>query len=172
MICSNGQCRNPQCTGESSCSCGQREYTGFAVEKYEDVDGDGSRDGGEKGLDWKFEWDRNHDENWRAYETYANSNGRGGTVGDLKENDVIRIREKGKDGWKHTTSAEITLTMRKNEIQVAVFGNQRTKPTIITKEPPKELPTTGFNPSAGLGLSLSLSLIGVGLKLLSWRVRP
>ncbi len=172
MICSNGQCRNPQCVNESSCGCGQREHTGFAVEKYEDIDGDGSRDSNEKGLDWQFEWDKNHDENWRSYETYASSNGRGGTVGDLKENDVIRIREKNKDGWKHTTSAEVTLTMRKNEIQIAIFGNQRIKPTPVTPgETPKELPRTGFDPGAGLGLSASLTLIGVGLKVMSIRLR-
>lgn len=172
MICSNGRCRNPQCVDKDSCSCGNQEYTGFAIEKYEDKDGDRSRDSDENGLDWEFEWDRNHDNNWRAYVTYANNNGRGGTVGEMKENDVIRIREKGKDGWTHTTAAEVTLTMRKNEIQIAVFGNQRTKPTVTTNKPPEKLPTTGFDMNVGMGLSASLMLMSLGLKLLSWRLRP
>lgn len=123
-------------------------------------------------MDWNFEWDLNHDENWRQYTAYANQNGRGGTVGNLHKDDVVRIREKSKDGWKATTNTEVTLTMNKNEIKIAVFGNQRTtKPTPTPVPTPPELPKTGADAVAGLMTAFGFGSLSLGLKVLSRRLR-
>jgi hypothetical protein len=165
MICSNGQCRNPQCVDQSSCSC-RTDYTGFVIEKYNDQDGNASRGSTEPGLSWNFKWDLNHDENWRDYVTYDTQNGRGGTIGNLHDGDVVRVREQSKDGWHSTTNTELTLTMHQNQIQVAVFGNKSNTPEL-----PKILPKTGADLQAGLSLALTLGAGGWSLYRLGKR-RP
>lgn len=101
---------------------------GFEVEKFKDVNGNGSRDDGEIGLSWEFEWDLNGDNNWRAYVSYADQNGKGGRVGGLHEGDVVRVREKGVDGWVSTTLTTQTTTLRIGQTQLVRFGN---KPKVV-----------------------------------------
>lgn len=97
---------------------------GFILEKYEDTNGNASRDSSEKGLSWNFTWDLNGDANWRDYVAYAEKNGQGGTVGGLKDGDKIRAREADKAGWNATTATEVSFTLKNNEVYVARFGNR------------------------------------------------
>jgi hypothetical protein len=149
----------------------EEKRAGFVVEKFDDQDGDGSRDDNEPGLDWEFEWDLNHDENWRDYITYDDKDGRGGEVGGLKDGDIVRVREKGKDGWTATTGTEKTITMEEERIKLVVFGNRREKPEVKKGSVPSELPKTGAPLQAGINLAVSLGTIGLGLKLLGLRLR-
>ncbi len=117
---------------ESKCSTDVKvELTktdaGFRVEKYEDKNSNQTRDDGEQGLAWDFEWDLNGDNNWRAYRT--NGDGSGDRVGGLKEGDKIRVREKGKDGWTATTATQLESTLKIGDTYTFKFGN---KPRTVT----------------------------------------
>lgn len=151
-ICAdNGRCRNAECVDEADCVCDEEESeeAGFVIEKYHDQDGDGSRDSGEPGLDWSFEWDRNGDESWRDYVTYANSNGRGGNVDNLEPGDVIRIKEMSKSGWEATTNTSKTLTLQEGKRMLAQFGNWQpsSTPTPTSTPTPSGTPIAYVSPT-------------------------
>lgn len=102
--------------------CKERAGIGFIVQVYEDKDASGRRDNNEQGQSWDFVWDKNGDENWRTYATYAEKNGEGGRVGDLEAGDRIRVRVKEKGGWELTTPTEMALVMATETTKVAYFG--------------------------------------------------
>lgn len=172
--CQAGRCATEANVAES-CTDHYRfeeeEGGGFVVEKFDDQDGDGSRDSGEPGLDWEFEWDLNHDERWRSYSARDENNGRGDEIDYLKPGDVVRVREKGKSGWEATTATEKTITVEENRIKVVIFGNRREKPSVTKGDVPEKLPETGANLQMGLGLAGSLTAIGFGLKLMALRLK-
>ncbi len=170
MICWNGQCRNPQCVEESDCSCEERIDSGFIIEKYEDIDGDANRDSNEPGLDWKFEWRRDEDNEWFAYETYDHNNGRGGRVGNLKSGDQIIIREIMQDGWYATTPQEVSITLEEKSTTTVRFGNKRSKPEVTAAPTPSTLPETGTPGEQAVAISLSFAMIGLGLTWLRSRL--
>lgn len=139
--------------------------TGFVISKFEDVDGDGGRDDGEKGLTWEFEWEKNGDGNWRQYVTDANNDGYGETMKGFNDNDTIKIREKGRDSWKATTPTEVSLTLRKDQVMHARFGNQPQKPGIVTTTPnPTQLPATGSQEVGMIVMAIGTFMTGLGLK--------
>lgn len=115
---------NEQCKG--------REGIGFIVQVYEDKNASGRRDNNEQGQSWDFVWDKNSDENWRSYTTYAEKNGEGGRVGDLQAGDKIRIRVKEKGGWELTTPTEMVLIMASETTKVGYFG-VRVPPKVVVK---------------------------------------
>lgn len=168
LVCSSGRCRNEECTGESDCTCSPHEDspdTGFYVQKFNDLDGDGSKDDGEPGLDWEFEWQKNDDGNWRQYITYADRDGRGGNVANLEPNDKIEIREKAKSGWVATTPTNKTLIMEKEKTKSAQFGNRQpvssAPPATATPQP--QLPQSGSTAQTVALLSLGVLAIGLGV---------
>ena len=102
---------------------------GFFIQKFNDKNNNKSRDSGEDGLDWDFEWELNSDNNFRTYQTYADKNGEGGRIGELKDGDKVHIREKSKGGWSATNGTEQTFTVKLGETYVAFFGNRQ--PTTV-----------------------------------------
>lgn len=175
LICSDGNCRNEECVDDADCTCDEEEVeekAGFVIEKYNDLDGDGSRDAEEPGLDWEFKWDKNGDENWRDYVTYADEDGRGGNVDDLKPGDVIRIDEQAKSGWEATTVTDRTLTLQEGKRLLAQFGNWQPPadstptptptptPRVTTQVTPTPTPTE--LPKSG-STSRTVGVLGVGV---------
>lgn len=115
-----GYCRldsNP-----NSDTCQDRQGQGFIVQVYTDLNANGIRDNNEQGAGWDFLWDRNKDESWRPYTTYAEKNGEGGRVANLDAGDVIRVRIQNKGGWEVVTPTEIQLVMANETTRVAYFG--------------------------------------------------
>lgn len=135
---------------------------GFFVRKYHDENGNGSQDKDEKGLSWKFEWDKNGDGNWQAYETFADHLGEGGVV-TLPDGTQVRIREKAENGWTATTATEVTLRIKAGENQLMVFGNWKGKPQVLGTTTVKQLPKSGAE--LELGVIASLAMISAGLYL-------
>jgi hypothetical protein len=124
--------------------CQQKQGIGFIVQVYNDKDADGRRGDGEAGQDWEFSWDRNKDEDWRNYQTYADKNGEGGRVAELTAGDVIRVRIKSKGGWEVTTPTEMQIVMATETTRVAYFGvRQPPTPTPVTKAAPATSQTKG-----------------------------
>lgn len=127
--------------------CQQRQGVGFIVQVYNDLNGNGFRDNDEQGVAWKFKWDRNKDEQWRDYDTYAERNGEGGRVGDLNAGDVIRVRIQGQGGWEVTTPTEMQAIMADETTRVAYFGVRRP----VASPTPKPTPTPTSVTKGGLG---------------------
>ncbi len=161
MVCSNGYCRNPQCTESASCTCGAK--AAFVIEKFNDLDGDATRDSNEGGLSWAFEWQLNSDGNWRTYQTYSNQGGRGGTIGDLKTGDVVTVREEMKDGWQATTATEQSVSLVEGQTQRISFGNRQLSAPVPSPTPvvEEELPEAG-----SWGQTFAMMTIGAGVLLL------
>lgn len=121
LKCSAGKCRNNACTGNADCVC--TVGAGFYIIKYNDKNGDGSRQGGEPGLKWDFEWDVNGNNNWTAYQTDDANDGKGPVITLVTPGDVIRVREKGKDGWSSTTATQKSITIVAAQTSNVEFGN-------------------------------------------------
>ncbi|MBI5151247.1 MAG: hypothetical protein HZA34_01605 [Candidatus Pacebacteria bacterium] len=102
--------------------CEQRKGVGFIIQVYEDKNADGIRNNNEQGQSWEFQWDKNEDEYWRQYITYAEKNGEGGRVSDVAPGDRIRIRVKEKGGWEVTTPKEMKSVMADETTKVSYFG--------------------------------------------------
>ena len=175
--CEDGRCSTTdnvadECTNRYRFE--EEDKGGFVIQKFDDQDGDGVNDDTEPGLDWNFEWgivDNDDVDNWHDYVTYADKDGRGGEIGSLKDGQVVRIREKSKDGWEATTATSKEITIEKNEIKLVVFGNRREKPTAQEGEIPTQLPKTGAPLQMGLSLASILGGLSLGLKVLGRRWR-
>ncbi len=102
--------------------CQDRQGQGFIVQVYNDLNANGIRDNNEQGAGWDALWDRNKDESWRPYMTYADKNGEGGRVANLDAGDIIRVRIQGKSGWEVITPTEMQLVMANETTRVAYFG--------------------------------------------------
>ncbi len=102
--------------------CQDRQGQGFIVQVYNDLNANGIRDNNEQGAGWDVLWDRNKDESWRPYMTYADKNGEGGRIANLDAGDIIRVRIQGKGGWEVITPTEMQQVMANETTRVAYFG--------------------------------------------------
>ncbi len=149
LTCIGGMCREAECSDETDCICDEKKEVGFYVEKYHDLDGDGSRDSDEDGLDWEFEWDLNHDDDWREYITYESRDGRGGNISNLKGDDIVRVREKSKSGWVATSGTEKSITVKDGELTAVRFGNRQPPASPQAKASPRaQVPEEPEEPAA------------------------
>lgn len=188
MICHGGSCRIPTCPEEEDCICDEEEdkSTGFYIEKYHDIDGDGTRDSNEEGLDWTFEWQLNDDGTWREYVTHADNNGRGGNISHLEDGDKVKIREKLRGGWQATTASQKEITVEDEKLILVVFGNREavaspqpsgaasvasprpaSSPSPASPSPsaePEELPEAGSVTQTVVISGLGLAIILYGLR--------
>lgn len=166
--------------------------TGFRIQKFNDLNGDGTRQDNEPGLAWEFEWRLEDDDDWEEYETDEDNDGRGEEIDDLEVGDVIVIREKTVSGWKNTTPVQRTLTMEGNEILIARFGNQKLpgSPTpgsprpgsplpgsprpasspVVSPQP--EIPVSGSTTQTAGLLVVGLGVIALGFLQFYKRLRP
>jgi len=153
----------------SNDQCNERQGIGFIIQVYNDKNGTGTRENLEEGLSWDFTWDRNGDEDWRQYVTYAEKNGEGGRVADLNHGDKIRVRIKEKGGWNVVTPKEMYSIMATETTRVVYFGVRvppAPSPTPKVKASPvvtkgglgsEEEPVETASPSPKLGASFSPS---------------
>lgn len=145
-VCTDdGFCRLPACSEESDCEC--NPTAGFVIEKFHDLDGDGSKDSNEPGLDWNFEWQLDGDDDWQEYETYASKDGRGGNIDDLDPDDTVVVREKLKNGWETTTDREVEVNLEAGKRQLVVFGNWQPPSSATPTPTPTKTPTPTVTPA-------------------------
>lgn len=138
--------------------------TGFYITKYEDKDGDATRDSDENGLSWEFEWMKDNDGVWHAYTTAQNDDGKGTIVDGFNDSQTVTIREKMKEGWKATTGTQVTVQMERGQTKHIMFGNQPLKPTVVQHGVPQQLPKTGSEHIGFIMISLGLLTTGYGLQ--------
>ncbi|HSW89866.1 MAG TPA: hypothetical protein VLH19_03250 [Patescibacteria group bacterium] len=121
MTCtSDSVCRNPNNPGSSTCE--DLQTGGFFIRKYMDADGNGYQGTNEKGMTWKFQWQKDGDGNWQDYQTNESTSGEGSVI-TLPVSTKVEVKEVAVDGWTATTPTDVNLTIKKGENRLMVFGN-------------------------------------------------
>lgn len=116
----------------------------FWVRKYEDKDGDGTRDDGEDspGAAWDFQY-RVNDGEWQDYQTDA-ATGLGPLI-SVATGDKVEVEEVTKKGWTLTSANNQVKTLNENRIYGFGFGNKK-------QSFPPQQPDTGTPTWLTLGL--------------------
>lgn len=120
----------------------------FKICKFEDTNGNGTRDSGETGLSWDFVYRLNdgvdHTYATRAgswYEIWNQNKGCGDWI-EVPENTLVKAIEKENSDWQITTDKEQTATIHAGNEITFHFGNRKkSQPTPTPSSSPTPTPT-------------------------------